>query len=373
MQLKKIVILVCFLAGNCLASKGNLILPKDTSTFLKRLTKKRDFLLAPQLDRSPETGFLTGIYYLQLFKIRKERKDTTNRTSNTETTLSYTEKNQFIAELNNTLLFHKEKYILRGTSVFKKFNEYFYGIGNGIDLKQRELIDFNLIQLTQRFTRTLKNHCHIGVQGQFYQTRNIHYIQNGFLQSSGAIGINGSYTTGFGPLFLYDSRDNVVNSRKGLYLDVSALYNTSSVGSQYSYQNFTLDARKFIKVYGTVTLCLQGLINFNWGQIPFRQLAQMGGDIIMRGYYTGAFRDNNMVCVQAEMRIPLYKFFGIVLFSAFGEVAHNINQFNLSNAVPSSGIGLRFMFIRHERINVGGDLGFGRGVQGLYLGSGEAF
>ena len=95
---------------------------KKKNKVLEYITKRRNFLIAPQFDRGPETGILTGIYYLQLYK---NKKDSATRTSNTETFLSFTQKKQYIAEFNETILFRKEKYILRGTSIFSRYNEFF--------------------------------------------------------------------------------------------------------------------------------------------------------------------------------------------------------------------------------------------------------
>ncbi|HXB39921.1 MAG TPA: hypothetical protein VNZ49_05215, partial [Bacteroidia bacterium] len=85
---------------------------KSKSKFLEFVTKKRSFLIAPQLDRGPETGILTGLYYLQLYK---NKKDSATRTSNTETFLSFTQKKQYLIEINEIIFFNKEKYILRGS------------------------------------------------------------------------------------------------------------------------------------------------------------------------------------------------------------------------------------------------------------------
>ena len=102
---------------------------KDTTqvkkSFVKKViyevSKKRKFLLAPELGRGPLTGFYTGIYYLQLFKLKG---DTDSRTSNIETYGTVTEKNQFYLTLNNTVLFDKEKYFWRGNTYLSKFIQH---------------------------------------------------------------------------------------------------------------------------------------------------------------------------------------------------------------------------------------------------------
>jgi hypothetical protein len=338
--------------------------------FVDFLTKRRNFLIAPQLDRSPETGFLTGLYYLQLLRLFK---DSLTRTSNTETYLSITEKHQYIFEFNETFLFKHDKFILRGSSILSSYNEFFYGIGNDIDVNRRELINLNFYQNTQRFTAELHKKFYAGIQYQFYKNWDIRETNDSILYYSSALGKSGSTTSGAGPVFLYDSRDNVIYSSKGLYVDVSALFVQRSFGSEYNYTNLTVDVRKFKRFYRNNIVAFQGMANFNWGQVPFRQLALMGSDILMRGYYMGTYRDKIMLCGQTELRLPVYKFIGIILFAAAGEVQQKVEQLNMEDIRLTYGFGLRLMLIKHEKVNVGGELGFSRNTKALYLGSGESF
>jgi hypothetical protein len=337
---------------------------------IEEATKKRKFLLAPEFGRSPQTGFYTGIYYLQLFKVKG---DTDSRTSNIETYGTVTERNQYFLTFNNTVLFDKEKYFWRGNSYISKFNEFFYGIGNDIDVNTKDLINFNYFNTLQRVTRVIKSHTYVGLQAQFTKTFNLTYDKGGLLDESSAYGKGGSQNTGVGPVFLYDSRDHVIFTRTGTYLDISAMFFQKAFGSQYPFTNMIIDFRKFIKVYKNDVISFQTLINYNWGNVPFRQLALMGGDVMMRGYYPGIYRDNFMMAQQIELRIPVYKIFGIVLFAAVAEVEHTLQAFNWQDLKYTYGIGLRFMFIKHERINVGGDLGFSKNTKTLSLGSGESF
>ena len=219
----------------------------------------------------------------------------------------------------------------------------------------------------------LQDHYFAGIQYQFNHVFNIRYDSGSTFDRAAVVGKQGSITSGFGPVFLYDSRDNVINSRKGFYLDISGTFYERFMGGNYFFRNFMLDTRKFIRLHNNIILCMQGLVNFNWGHVPFRQLAQMGGDMIMRGYYLGTYRGKFMLCYQSEVRIPIWKFIGIVVFGGLGEVQHNFSDFNLTDIKYTYGAGLRFMLVKHERVNLGGDVGFSKNTQALYIGSGEAF
>jgi outer membrane protein assembly factor BamA len=261
--------------------------------------------------------------------------------------------------------------------MFTRYNEFFFGIGNNIDLHNRDNIEFNLFQTTQRFTRVLAKKIFAGIQYQYYQTYNIGTPENSILKAYAAkgiaVGANGSQTSGVGPVFLYDTRDNVIYTRTGSYLDISALFVRDIFGSNHEFTNVTMDARKFFKFYKNDVICFQGLFNYNVGDVPFKQLALMGSDILMRGYYMGSYRDKIMLCGQVEARIPVWRFIGIVLFAAAGQVQPDIHSLNWDDVKVTYGFGLRFMFIKHERVNIGGDLGFGKNTNALYFGSGESF
>ena len=99
----------------------------------------------------------------------------------------------------------------------------------------------------------------------------------------------------------------------------------------------------------------------------------MGGDMIMRGYYQGSYRDKNLLAFQAEYRLQLLKRWGIVGFAGAGGISDAINHFNLDTIKPSYGGGLRFKINRKENVNVRVDYGFGKGQQNVYFFIAEAF
>jgi hypothetical protein len=131
--------------------------------------------------------------------------------------------------------------------------------------------------------------------------------------------------------------------------------------------------RKFFQLWPRHILCLQTILNFNDGHPPFRQLANMGGDVMMRGIYYGRFRDNDMIASQAEFRFPVWKWIGLCVFGGLSEVADKPEHFSFCAVHYTYGAALRVMFIRHERVNIGIDLGLGDHTSGVYFGSGESF
>jgi len=95
-------------------------------------------------------------------------------------------------------------------------------------------------------------------------------------------------------------------------------------------------------------LAAQLLGQFNVGDVPFNQLALMGGESLMRGYYYGRYRDNNQLAAQVEYRfLPIpFNFtdrIGAAVFAGAGSVFNQVNSLDISDFVVSGGAGLRVL------------------------------
>ena len=110
------------------------------------------------------------------------------------------------------------------------------------------------------------------------------------------------------------------------------------------------------------------------GDVPFNQLAQLGGVARMRGYFEGQYRDKTYAMTQVEYRImPLFWRLGAVLFAGIGEVAGRFRDFDLAHLKVSVGAGLRYALDPAERIHIRVDAGVGPGTWGLAVNVLEAF
>jgi hypothetical protein len=338
------------------------------------LAKERTFIIAPEFARKPETGFLTGVYYLQLFRL-SPKSDTATRTSNVESYFDYTERKQIIAQIRNNLMFKKERFILRGENIYTKFPSLFWGVGTKTTVDMQEPISFEMASVSQRLVVRMGSRYFAGVQYQYQKVSNVQHIKGGLFDQYIIPGSQGSTTSGAGFVFLYDSRDNILNSYKGLYIDASVLFNQQAFGGEFFYNNVTIDIRKYISLSKKKVrvLALQALINYNDGNVPFRQMATMGGDMIMRGYYTGRFRDKVIAAAQAEFRFKVWKAIGFTVFTSIAEVGPKPETFNMNDIHYTIGGCFRFMINKVERLNIGIDTGFGYQTSGLYFNSGEAF
>lgn len=161
---------------------------------------------------------------------------------------------------------------------------------------------------------------------------------------------------------------------KGGYLEVSSLFNSTLTGSGFTFSQFGIDARRYILLHpkGHI-LALQRVGKFTAGNVPLLQLNNLGGAILMRGYYEGRYRDKQYLAGQAEYRLPLWWRFGAAAFAGAGDVAPDLSSFRFSSLKPSYGLGLRFMVNKDEKVNIRLDYAWGKDTSGYYLEITEAF
>ena len=332
--------------------------------------KNKELNLVPILYRSPETGIATGLVAFGLFKIGGG-KDTNVRTSNISMPLVITQLKQYVFWLQYNLIFPRENLFWRGVNIVQRFNEYYYGIGNEAKSADKELIEYNLMRINQRLLfRAYKRHF-IGPQYQAYYTWNL--TGKEVLAREGTVGNKGYFSSGLGASYFYDSRDNIVASYSGTFVDIGTYLYAKAFGSDYLFTNTIIDLRKFVEIRKNNILAFQLFGSLNEGDVPFMQIAHIGGPNNMRGYYFGRYRDKILTTFQAEYRLPLFWKFGMVAFGGVGNVAKDFQVYDFNNIKIAGGTGLRYLINKYERVNIRFDVGFTNEGMNFYLNVGEAF
>ena len=161
-----------------------------------------------------------------------------------------------------------------------------------------------------------------------------------------------------------------------------------SLGSDFDFNRLDLDFRYYQSVVqGRHILAYQLVSEHIWGDPSFETMALLGGDEIMRGHFEGRFRDKSLWAMQVEYRLPLVRShwidnreklpfkerFGLVGFLGIGAVAPSTSDFRIDNTKKSIGLGIRFLALPKERINIRVDFGFGTATPGIYFNIREAF
>lgn len=134
--------------------------------------------------------------------------------------------------------------------------------------------------------------------------------------------------------------------------------------------------RSFHDMGNQQVLAWQVYGQFLKGTVPFNQMSLLGGDMMMRGYYQGRYRDRNQLSAQVEYRflpLPFSRRFGAVVFGGMGTVAPSVDDFRAKYARFTAGAGVRYLLFRKRDIFIRLDVGFTREGPGFYLYTGEAF
>ena len=75
--------------------------------------------------------------------------------------------------------------------------------------------------------------------------------------------------------------------------------------------------------------------------MPFYDLASVGGELFVRGFQRGRFRDRGAAFTTVTYRFPVARFLNASLFYETGRTFHHPGDISLGNWHPSFGAGAR--------------------------------
>ncbi len=336
-----------------------------------RKVKWNTFAGLPIIYFLPETSFGFGAAGIYAFRFKKFGYE--QRPSQVRFVTSYTVNGQLVTLFRYNLFLKNAAYNFRGELGYYRFSYEFYGVGNDATNEDEETFKVNFFRFRPEFFKQFNDNWYAGLTYGFEDYDVVQVLQGGILDEGGIKGNKGGTISNFGAGIIFDNRDNVFATHKGYYIELSALHNSPSFGSDFSFSRLTFDARTYITNKKYHTLALNAYSILHAGEPPFNELAFLGGSRRGRGYYPGRFRDRNLFIVQAEYRFPLFWYLGGVTFGSYGGVARNLNDFQLPNFRYNVGLGLRFAVNPADRINIRIDYAIGKETSGFYLTVGEAF
>jgi hypothetical protein len=342
----------------------------DTSKNSRRIS-------LPIIGFSPETRLSVGALGVALWKNIHPSLPT--RTSNAELIVLYTTRQQLIFLPRYTIFTKGEKYLLEGMGQeLVHYRDFYYGRGNNTPISNRDTILYDALGFENKIGRRIfkDRKLFIGVEVRAVQYYNVHRNAGRLLDAQKVTGYNGSSSIGFGPTLTWDNRDNILNPGRGFFWDMRFSTYSTAFGGTVNYHRLLIDFRKYLNVVPSKRhiLAFEVTGSFVKGNAPFKELSELGGSRIMRGYYRGRFRDNYLTAVQAEYRMPVYKRVGVVAFAGLGKV-YNPSEVNFDGLHYSYGGGIRVNVNKRERLNL--RLDYARGdphyLGYIYFGFAESF
>jgi len=174
---------------------------------------------------------------------------------------------------------------------------------------------------------------------------------------------------GLGLNIEYDSRDMPLNSYSGRHFKIDALFNDEAIGSNSTYQSYSAGYRSYHAMTDSLVLAweLQGCRR--GGTAPLWDACT----VKLRGFSATDYLGKVSTSGQAEARWKLNERWGLVGFAGAGLVANSFSGIRDREAIPSYGVGVRFMVLKAKRVNLRLDYARSTDSDAIHFSVGEAF
>ena len=349
---------------------------KDTLSKFDKFNQKAEAFFkwapAPIITYSTEAGNTFGLAKFNLF--HPSKKDSISKPSKLAEVVTFSTKGRVNISVANDLILKENKYMILSYFNYKKTPEYLLGIGNEVSLDDVEEVTVNRLKFSTAAMRLVKENYYAGISLDFSDYYGIETDSNSFLIRDDIAGLRGGTDIGVGIAGALDSRDNRYNAFKGALLLTTITFYPKFLGSRYEFTSIYVDARKYFNPWLKHVIAIQATTTYTSGDVPFYDLALMGGEDRMRGYYKGALRDKVLFDTQLEYRLPIWNIFGLATWVATGRVADSYKNMSLDGFWLSYGGGVRIRVDSENNTNLRFDMGFGPGgVSGFYFNFAEAF
>ena len=327
----------------------------------KKAEKKDGLLLpaVPVVAYSRETNFLFGVMMVRALRWKDAAADT--RPNTIAVSGFYSLENQWAVGFAPSVYLHGEDYLVKSQIYYHRTPARFWGVGTEAGINgTREDFTATGVGLTLSATKKVFRSLRIG-PGIWYGSAEIPiHEKGGLLDRKAVTGSDGGTDVGVELQAEWDGRDNIYAPTTGTYLQFWAGLHRDYLGSDFDYEDYMLDVRRFFPLGSGQVLALQAKGRIMEGDPPFYRLPTIGGIGLMRGLFDGRFRDKTTAAVQAEYRIPIWKLLGGAVFAGIGEVADQPGDLALADLQYTAGVGLRITLDPKERINLRADVGFSK-------------
>lgn len=286
---------------------------------------------------------------------------------------AYTLNHQFLLYLPFRYYSPANDFVFYGEAGYYRYSYYFYGIGNHQPKTEKELYEVNYPRIRINALRKVNQAIYIGLRVWFENYDIVKTEPGKELATDASIsGARGSRTLGVGPAVNIDTRNDVFWPASGWFVDAAMQLYGNATGSDFNYNRYTLDATRYLAIGKKSVLALNAFFDAVSGNAPFSQLAVLGGNKKMRGFYEGRFRDKDLLAFGEEFRFPLPRRFGAVVFLNEGSVSGGLADL-FSYPRMSYGAGLRYRLKKSENLNLRLDYALASHSSGFYFTIGEAF
>lgn len=311
----------------------------------------------PAVVYSPETNLGLGARAIRIFKYQNDTNPLL-RPSSLPITFLYTLNNQAIFTTELELWANENKEYINARVELTDYPFKFYGIGNELDAANEEFYSTRYAYFHLNYERQILKGLYLGPRYEFRVDDIYKKEVGGILDRDEVAGSDGQRLSGLGLVLNHDTRDNIFQPKGGWYNSASWMSFQNFLGSNFTFNQYALDLRKYFNPYINQVIAVQSFWSFTTGNPPFQHVSLIGGSDLMRGYFEGRYRDRHAVVHQAEYRLPIYRNFGMVFFGSAGQVSSEPSQFRINRMKYGGGLGFRYK-LNPEGLNIRIDIAFG--------------
>src|SRR5690606_14764556 len=381
------------LFGNILLLTSLLIMSFFSSTyaqeqtFIKRTIKKfissekdstrgASLIVLPALGYAQETGLEYGIAGTYNFYL--DKTDPNSRTSNITLMGTLTTKKQKNIKLLTDIWTRDNAYHILSELRYRDWPFNFYGLGSNTWLVDEDFLEQQLVRAKVDIEKKIVPRWYAGINANYEYFKFEDRESGGIFEQPNVLGKTGGQYLALGVSSLYDTRNNTTYTTHGFYSRLKYAYAPNFWGGDnFTGSQLEADVRGFHPLSSQITLAGQALYRGTFGKnVPFYTYRDLGGDMTMRGYYLGRYKDKNYAAAQLELRYRFIPRLGIV---GFGGTGSTFSQQHNLRFVPSFGGGIRYFFSLEHNSTVRFDYAFGekrpgeKRQSGFYLSISEAF
>lgn len=373
-----LLFLIAIPSTNIQAQETNFIKKTYNKLFSseKDSTRNGSLMVLPAVGYAQESGFEYGIAGTYNFYL--DKTDLESRTSNITLIGTLTTKSQKNIKLLTDIWTKKNEYHILSELRYRDWPFNFYGLGSDTWINDEDFLEQKLIRGKLDVEKNVAKNLYVGLNTTFEYFKFQDREPGGVFSKPDVLGKTGGQYIALGASSLYDNRNNTTYTTEGVYARLKYAYAPNFWGGE----NFTgslieTDLRAFQSITKTLTLAGQVLYRGTYGSnTPFYTMRDLGGDMTMRGYYSGRYKDKNYLTAQAELRYRFMSRFGVVGFAGTGSTFSKQHDIRL---VPSYGGGIRYFFSLEHNSTIRLDYAVGekrpgeKRQSGFYLSISEAF
>ena len=305
--------------------------------------------LFPIVARAEETGFQTGLLWLNYLRAEDGRRDD----SRIQTVALLTEENQYMIAVTALQFFDSHRITLGASA--RVWPSTFYGIGQ--DAAIADGFDATASSLRAAYEFALPADFWLGPMIQF--ERNDITVDEG---NSLLTRDSDDRVAGIGLTLSRDLRDDTQYPTSGNYWAFDAIRFVDELGGEFEYDLQRTAFRQYFPLSPRSVIALGAELRNQDGEIPFWDLNTPDGGRLLRGIESGRYRDESLIGR-----------FAWTLFAEMAQVAPSISEFESDAFIDSVGFGLRWQMLPGQPLNLRADVSRVDGDSGFIVNIGEAF